>query len=323
MEHRAHSAPPDRPKSGVRKGVLGIALAGTALVGICVGVGVEAQRARTQEGALTSQVEQLQTQLDQQGQELSQAQQTIEQLKQYSLLGPDGTPPEYTALYPDMYAQPWEGESTDAEERVVYLTFDDGPSSNTERILDILDQYGIKATFFVVGKTGEEDQQRMRDIVADGHTLGIHSWSHDYTTIYDSVEAYLDDFHQLYQWIYEVTGTYPQIFRFPGGSVNGYNQGIYQEIIAEMTRRGFVYFDWNASAQDAAAKQLPAETVAENCLKGIGIRHVTILTHDSAARPTTVDALPSVIEGYTKAGYVFRALDPGVKPVILNYKQES
>lgn len=252
--------------------------------------------------------------------ELAQAQDTIELLKEYSMAAPDGTVPEYTQLYPDFYAAPWEGETVSGG-KVCCLTFDDGPSANTGRVLDILERYGVKATFFVVGagKTGPADQERMRAIVDAGHTIAMHSWSHDYKTVYASVESFLDEFSALYQWIYEATGVYPQLYRFPGGSINGYNRGVYQEIIAEMTRRGFVYFDWNASAQDATPAPRPAWDIAADCLKGVGRDLVVVLAHDSAARGTTVDALPAVIEGYQNAGYAFCALHPGVAPVTFGY----
>ncbi len=250
--------------------------------------------------------------------ELADARDTIDFLAEHSIAAPDGTLPEYTQLYPDLYAPAWEGEAV-AGGNVCCLTFDDGPSANTDRVLEILDRYGIKATFFVVGKTGAADQERMRKIVAAGHTIGMHSWSHDYKKVYASVESFLAEFNDLYQWIHEVTGVYPQVYRFPGGSVNGYDRGVYQEIIAEMTRRGFVYFDWNASAQDATAHPRPAADIAADCLKGVGRDLVVVLGHDSAARGTTVDALPAVIEGYQAAGYTFSALHPGVRPITFGY----
>ena len=204
--------------------------------------------------------------------------------------------------------------------KTVYLTIDDGPSENTQAVLDILDRYGCKATFFVVG-TGRTaaNQERMRQIVAAGHTLAMHSWSHDYKKVYASVEDFLEDAYQLYQYIHEVTGQYPRIFRFPGGSINGYNRGVYQEIIAEMTRRGFVYFDWNASAQDATLYPRSPSAIASDCLRGVGRDLVVVLAHDSAARGTTVDALPAIIQGYQNAGYTFAALHPGVTPVTMGY----
>ena len=274
---------------------------------------------RAQLAGYEEQTEQLRQALTRNQIALDAARDTIARMEEYSLLAPDGTPPAYTQLYPELYAPAWDGERME-QEKTVCLTFDDGPSANTDQILDILDRYRVKATFFVVGRTGEADQQRLRDIVAAGHTLGVHSWSHDYRKIYASVEAYLEDFNQLYQWIREVTGVCPRVFRFPGGSINSYNAGIYQEIIAEMTRRGFVYFDWNVSAQDATVTPRPAADSAADCLKGVGYNLAVVLSHDSAARCTTVQALPAVIEGYRDAGYTFLPLNPGITPIIMGYR---
>lgn len=307
-------------------------LAAAVMAGVCGWLVLQRQAALEQEGSLSSRLAQLEQELAEkrdavsrqeqelarQQAELDDAEETIDLLSKYSLATPEGDVPEYTTLFPDFYAAPWEGERIDGG-RVCCLTFDDGPSPNTDRVLDVLDRYGVKATFFVVGRTGAADQERMRKIVAAGHTLAMHSWSHSYKNVYSSVEGFLEDFYKLYQWIYEVTGVYPQVFRFPGGSINGYDRGVYQEIIAEMTRRGFVYYDWNASAQDATVYPRPAWEITADCLKGIGRDLVVVLCHDSAARGTTVDALPSIIEGYQNAGYTFSALHPGVKPVTMGY----
>lgn len=262
----------------------------------------------------------VQEELAQAQKELTQAQETIDTLKEYSVAAPDGTVPEYTRLYPDFYAPEWEGEAVTGG-KVCCLTFDDGPSANTDRVLEILDRYGVKATFFVVGSsaTSAASQERMRKIVAAGHAIGMHSWSHDYKKVYASVDSFLEEFNSLYQWIYQVTGVYPSVYRFPGGSLNGYDRRVYQEIIAEMTRRGFAYYDWNASAQDATVHPRPGVEIAADCLRGIGRELVVVLCHDSAARGTTVDALPAVIQGYQDAGYTFSALHPGVEQVTFGY----
>ena len=264
--------------------------------------------------------ERQQKELEEQQALLDEAQDTIDLLSQYSLVAPGGEVPEYAALFPDFYAPEWDGEAVSGG-RVCCLTFDDGPSANTDRVLDILDRYGVKATFFVVGNSTSSavNQERMRQIVSAGHTIAMHSWSHNYGKVYASVESFLEEYSRLYQWIYEVTGVYPSVFRFPGGSINGYDRGVYQEIIAEMTRRGFVYYDWNASAQDATQTPRAASAIAADCLKGIGRDLVVVLAHDSAARSTTVDALPAIIEGYQAAGYTFSALHPGVKQVTMGY----
>ena len=258
--------------------------------------------------------------LEEQQARLDEAQDTIDFLSQYSLVPPGGETPGYASMFPDFYAPEWDG-GTVTGGRVCCLTFDDGPSANTDRVLEILDRYGVKATFFVVGTSASSavNQERMKKIVAAGHTLAMHSWSHDYSKVYASVEAFLEEFSRLYEWIYEVTGVYPTVFRFPGGSINSYDRGVYQEIIAEMTRRGFVYFDWNVSAEDATVTPRNISAITEDWLKGIGRDLVVTLAHDSAARTTTVDALATVIEGYQAAGYTFSALHPGVMPVTMGY----
>ena len=106
----------------------------------------------------------------------------------------------------------------------------------------------------------ERGQEILRRIAEEGHTIGIHTDSHQYRSIYASVEAYLEDFEKVFRKVYEITGVKPEIFRFPGGSVNGYNGAIYQELIAEMMRRGFSYYDWNVSSADATGN-IAASTI--------------------------------------------------------------
>ena len=267
-----------------------------------------------------AQIDEQQTRIDEQQAQLERQQETIDQMSRYTPYLPDGEIPGYTTLYPDFYVPVWTGETVTGG-RVCYLTFDDGPSANTDRILEILDEYGIKATFFVTGASASTaaGQQRLRRIVEAGHTVGMHSWTHNYSQVYGSVEGFLEEFNRLYELIYQVTGVHPSVFRFPGGSINGYNRGVYQEIIAEMTRRGFVYYDWNESAGDATSTPRSADLIAQDCLKGIGRGLVIVLCHDNAARTTTVEALPTVIEGYQAAGYTFAGLHPGVTPTIFGY----
>ena len=236
---------------------------------------------------------------------------------------PAQTPPGeetvgYTALYPNFYAPEWTGETVTGG-RVCCLSFDDGPSPNTDRVLETLDQYGVKATFFVVGTSASyaENQERIRRAAVAGHAIGMHSWSHDMNKVYTSVESFLAEFSQLFELIHELTGVYPSVYRFPGGSVNGYNTAVRQEIIAEMARRGFVYFDWNVSAGDSTVTPGAVSALTENCLRGIGWDLVVMLSHDSAPRTTTAEALPAVIRAYQEAGYTFSTLHPGVTPVVM------
>ena len=190
-------------------------------------------------------------------------------------------------------------ESMDTQEqtRKVYLTFDDGPSIYTDRILDILDEYGVKATFFVVGKTDEESLNAYRRIVEEGHTLGMHSYSHKYDEIYQSLDAYAEDLMKLQVLLYETTGTWSKYTRFPGGSSNRVSKIDMKECISYVEAQGIQFFDWNISSGDAARTSLKAETITENVLRDIE-KHDTciVLMHDAADKETTVEALPEILE---------------------------
>ncbi len=190
----------------------------------------------------------------------------------------------------------WAGrDDSSAGIRRVYLTFDDGPSSNTERILDILDQYGVKATFFVVGKEGYADQYRR--IVDDGHTLAMHSYSHKYSEIYASLDAYREDLAKLHDFLYELTGEDCNIVRFPGGSSNTISRVDMWELINDLNRQNMIYFDWNVSSGDATGSRISADQIAKNVLDSIGqFNNAVVLFHDAAGKDSTVDALPAIIE---------------------------
>ena len=228
----------------------------------------------------------------------------------------------YADLYPDFYA-PQELNANVRETGVLYLTFDDGPSARTEEILDILAEKNVKATFFVFGGQDESKKATLQRIVAEGHTLAMHSYSHDYAKIYASVEDYLSDMYQIFSFIKETTGVTPTLFRFPGGSINGYNHGIYQELLSEMLRRGFVPFDWNISSEDAATNGLvPAETLVNNVTRGAAkVQRGVILMHDSAAKTTTVQALAPMIDRLREQGFELKALTPEVLPVLYSYRE--
>ncbi|MCM1539913.1 MAG: N-acetylmuramoyl-L-alanine amidase [Blautia sp.] len=165
--------------------------------------------------------------------------------------------------------------------KTMYLTFDDGPSEeNTSAVLDILQERGIKATFFVVGENVRKHPEVARRIVDEGHTIGIHCNSHDYDKVYESVEAYLADFQEAYDAVYETTGVEVELFRFPGGSINAYNQDVYEEIIEAMTERGFIYFDWNASLEDAVSSSTPEQLLQNARESTLGRKRIVMLAHD-------------------------------------------
>ena len=180
----------------------------------------------------------------------------------------------------------------------VYLTFDDGPSVYTEEILDILDRYDVKATFFVVGKESDSAQELMVEIVERGHSLGMHSYSHKYSELYSSVEGFAEDFVKQRSYLEEVTGVTSNIYRFPGGSSNTVSRIDMQEFADYLESWDVQFYDWNVASGDGGSRLLSVDELVENSLEGIQDRETTIiLMHDSAAKPTTVEALPQIIEG--------------------------
>lgn len=190
-----------------------------------------------------------------------------------------------------------ETEAGDAVyDKRIYLTFDDGPSSNTEAILDILKQYEVKATFFVTGRTDEQATALYQRIVAEGHTLGMHSYSHKYAEVYASKESFVKDLTELQEYLYEVTGVWSRYYRFPGGSSNTVSRAEMRELITYLDENDIAYFDWNVASGDAVPGQLPKDTIVSNCLNGIQSQtDSVVLLHDVGEKDTTVAALPDII----------------------------
>lgn len=202
-----------------------------------------------------------------------------------------------TAGQEDARGQEDASDEEDVPVRKVYLTFDDGPSSNTDNILDILDTYGVKATFFVTGKEGAKAEASYRRIVEEGHTLGMHSYTHDYSVIYASEEAFMEDMEKLQRYLYDVTGVQSTYIRFPGGSSNKVSDVDMRLLITDVHEAGMEYFDWNVSSQDASSKPLTKEEILDNCLNSIErFQNCIILMHDAGSKDSTVEALPELIE---------------------------
>lgn len=220
----------------------------------------------------------------------------------------------YADIYPEMTVTPPADEDLVREENTVYLTFDDGPSDHTYSILNYLEQYNIKATFFVVPSRTEGCYAKLKAIADAGHSIGVHSASHVYKDIYASVEDYLEDFHEAWDIIYEATGIKTEIFRFPGGSVNDFNADTRDHIIQEMTRRGFRYFDWNVDSNDAGGANW---TEMYNSIpKDIaGNFRSVVLMHDSASTPNTVLVLGDVLQVLVNEGYKFDKINNDTRPV--------
>lgn len=196
----------------------------------------------------------------------------------------------------------------------VYLTFDDGPSENTVKILDILKEKNIKATFFVIGKEDEESKALYQRIIAEGHTLGMHSFSHKYSVIYDSLDAFKEDVSHLRSYLAEITGVEPDIMRFPGGSSNQVSNTDMAEFIQYLNEEGITYYDWNVASGDATSQAYTAEELVQNVITDVARYDTSIvLMHDAAAKGTTVDALVPMIEQLQTMGVQLLPIDENTK----------
>lgn len=206
----------------------------------------------------------------------------------------------------EVYARP-RPEILWPQGKTIYLTFDDGPGPYTEQLLDVLDSYGVKATFFVTN-TGYDAV--MKEIVDRGHSIGIHTVTHNYEEIYASPEAYFADLHQMQDIIYENTGVRTTLLRFPGGSSNTVSRGFYEglmTILSEAVQNaGFQYFDWNVDSNDAGGARKP-ETVFNNVVDGVRNTGISVvLQHDIHAY--SVEAVEDIIIWGLDNGYSFAPL---------------
>lgn len=202
------------------------------------------------------------------------------------------------------------GQQVEVEKKIAYLTFDDGPSILTPKVLEILEKENVRATFFLIGsQITQEEEELLNEMVTRGHLLGVHTYSHKSDEIYSSVEAYVKDANKTAARIYEVTGIRPTIYRFPWGSVNCYVSGICGDVIEEMKAEGYEYYDWNVSAEDSVGKPTKA-SILKNIKKDFGkYNEPVILMHDSAVNKATVEALPEIIKMLKEEGYSFGTLD--------------
>lgn len=196
--------------------------------------------------------------------------------------------------------------------KTVYFTFDDGPSAVTEELLDVLKEEDIKATFFVIGPSGDKTDERLFRIYAEGHSVGLHTMSHDYDRIYACTENFIRDLEYEQSWVYSVTGEEVKIFRFPGGSDNStVDKWIMEDIKEKTAEKGFIWYDWNADAKDSLGTLLSPQEIAENVLSSEAVAaggDVIVLMHDSSTRKTAPEALKILIEEFRSRGYGFGKL---------------
>lgn len=190
--------------------------------------------------------------------------------------------------------------------KVVYLTFDDGPGRYTARLLDILDKYGVKATFFVTNQFPSY-QNMIGEAHRRGHTIALHTFSHNYSNIYSSEDAYFDDLQKIHNICVAQTGVTPSIVRFPGGTSNTvsrkYCSGIMTTLSQSLSYHGYLYCDWNVSSGDTGGANT-ANAVAANVIAGIQRNNVSnVLQHD--IKGYSVEAVDQIIFWGLEHGYTF------------------
>lgn len=260
---------------------------------------------------LLSQIEQNQSQIQQMQEQLDSQQSLLEENR--------AAMQQYESTVSSLKEQLATTKKIYSEEPlpICYLTFDDGPSDNTLKILDILKESGVTATFFVKGTSKIEYVQ---NIVEAGCSIGLHTDSHDYKTLYASDQAYFDDLNRVGNKVRDILGYAPSIIRFPGGSSNlvskKYNEGIMSRLVQSVQEQGYSYFDWNCDSGDASGNNVPVEKLMQNIEKQTGSQQkVVVLMHDTGAKDTTVEALPQIIQFYKDKGYQFGKLSADITPV--------
>ena len=207
----------------------------------------------------------------------------------------------------------------------VYLTFDDGPSIYTGQILDVLAANDVKATFFVIGRD-EKYYDYYKRIVDEGHTIGMHSYSHVYQDFYKSVDSFGDELTKLSDLINEVTGVRPNIFRFPGGSSNNVAPLPIENYIAYLNEHNINYYDWNSLSGDAVTSGLAPEQLVDNIMNDVEKNDDSIvLMHDLQTTHTTVESLQLLIDTLKSEGYEILPIDadtPLIQHVSCNSVEE-
>ena len=210
-------------------------------------------------------------------------------------------------------------DSQKENDKVIYLTFDDGPSENTAEILDILDEEDIKATFFVCD-TGAWNYDGMREIVKRGHTIGMHSLSHDYDTVYADIDSFEKDVEGIHNLILEQTGVDTKYYRFPGGSSNQVSAVSMHDCVSYLNSKGYKYYDWNALNMDASEVDYTPDELIENVLYFVSINEgdSMVLMHDNPTHKNTIQSLKALITELKAMGYTFKAIDDDA-PLIQHY----
>ncbi|MBV7274985.1 polysaccharide deacetylase [Clostridiaceae bacterium UIB06] len=202
-------------------------------------------------------------------------------------------------------------ESEKAKE--VFLTFDDGPcNNNTKKILNILKDNNIKATFFIIGTKGEENPQILKELSDNGMSVGVHTYSHKYNEIYKNTDSYFKDYYNCQRVIRRITGRDPAPYlRMPGGSDNLVaSKKILDNIKNILRQKDLKYVDWNVSSGDAESCKVSVEKIKKNVIDQCKNKKIAvILMHDTYYKNTTVEALPYIVKTLKDEGFIFKTFD--------------
>ncbi|WMJ88034.1 polysaccharide deacetylase family protein [Anaerocolumna sp. MB42-C2] len=204
----------------------------------------------------------------------------------------------------------------DFDKKTVYITFDDGPSKYTDDILKILTDYNVKATFFVIGKADEHSKKMYKEILKEGHSLGMHSYSHDYNKIYKSAEDFDKDFTKIRDLLYDTTGYFSSIYRFPGGSSSSVMKEDVSVFIKYLNQKSVVYFDWNVVSGDATGMDYTPKQLYNNVINGIKLHNRSIvLMHDTDMKENSVKSLKMILKTLTEQRVKILPLNENVTPI--------
>lgn len=192
------------------------------------------------------------------------------------------------------------------EERKIYLTFDDGPIPGvTEKLLNVLKEQNIKATFFIVGKEIPGREDILKRIYSEGHTIGLHTYNHKFKNVYKSEDAFVDEMLQTRKKINEILNINPTAIRFPGGS----SGRMTQELLDKLHSNNMKVFDWTIDLHDGCASEVSVSELIKNGTKfNPKYRRLIILAHCNSNNINTVKALPEIIKFYKELGYEFAAI---------------
>jgi len=194
---------------------------------------------------------------------------------------------------------------SDINKKVIYLTFDDGPSNITNNILDTLKENNVKATFFIIGNQIDGLEDVIKRIHDEGHSIGLHTYTHNFKRIYGNKNTFIKEMFQSREKIYEVIGISPNIIRFPGGS----QRHLTNAYLDKLHSLNFKIYDWNMETADGLNSKVSPDRLFREATKGSDkLSIIILLLHCDYMHKNTCKALPKIIKYYKNEGYEFKPI---------------